>query len=134
MDDRRRTDLTDLAKVLLLVQAAILATSTAEAALFAIAFSGGLTPIVVLTAASAVALFVTRRQIERSRRARRIAIAIEVLVVVSFGVDGALALVITGAPLPLMALVSGFVLPVALIAVLIRLGHAPALALATEPA
>jgi len=134
MEDRGRAELADLAKVLLLLQAAILVTSTAEAALFAIAFSGGLTPIVVLTAASAVALFVTRGQIERSRRARRIAIAIEIFVVISFGIDGALALVITGAPLPLMALASGFVLPVALIALLLRLGRAPALVLASEAA
>ncbi len=127
MEDRRRAELADLAKVLLLVQAAILTTSTIESGLFAIAFSGGMTGIVVLTAASAVALFVALGRIERSPRARRVVVAIEVLLVVSFGIDSALSLILTAAPLPLMTMLAGFVTPVAITATLLRIGRSAAL-------
>lgn len=131
MDERRATELNDLARVLLLLQGAILITNTVEAALFATAFSGGLTPIVLFTAVAAIAILVARGRLDRSRRARRVVMAIEVVTIASLAIDALLAITLAHASVPMVAVLTRFALPLGVIGTLVRMGRARIAASAT---
>jgi hypothetical protein len=120
-EDAARSDLTDLVRVILLVQGAILLATTIEAFIFGLAFSAGVTPIVALTAASAVAVLVARARLARcGRRSRMVLRVIEALLLITIAVEGVLALVLARTGVPPVALLTRFAIPVAVLALLSR--------------
>ena len=125
---RRAEDLLDVLRVLLLVQGAILLATTIEALIWSIAFPGASGLMLVLTAATAVALLVSRARLRAgSRRGRRTLYIVEGVLIVTIALDTALAIGITGSVPPPVALLTRFVLPIAVIALLRRTdkGSAP---------
>ena len=115
-------DLVDVARVLLLLQGAILVANTIEAGLFAVAFSAGVVPNVLATAVAAVAIFIGRARLGHGgRRSRRAIYIVEAVIIAMLALDLTLALVLTHQIVPAMAVLTRFVLPVAVIALL---GHA----------
>jgi len=121
VDTRRQAELLEVVRVLLLVQAAILLANTVEAFVFGLAFSGGVTPTVILTAASALAVLVSRARIATTARGGRRALAIvEGVIIASLAIDTALALFLTHHAVPLVAVLTRFALPAAVLALLTR--------------
>jgi hypothetical protein len=115
----RNRDVLELLRVLLLVQAAILVASTIEAFVFALAFgsAGG----ALLSAVAAIALLVARVRLGPSRTGpRRVIRAIQLVVLVTLAIDVALGLLIAHAPPPAVAVLTRFLLPVAILALLER--------------
>ena len=120
-----RSALLDVVRVLLLLQGAILIANTLEAGLFAIAFSGGLTPTVLMTAAAAIAVLLSRARLDRGGRARRTVYVVEGIVLAMLGIDTALSLIVTHAAVPPVAILTRFVLPLSILALLGRVERAP---------
>jgi hypothetical protein len=114
----RTSDVLELLRVLLLVQGAILVASAIETFAFSLVF--GSAAAALLTAAAAVALLVSRARLTASRSARRVVRAIEVIVLLTVAVDVALALFLAHAAPPAVAVLTRFVLPVAIVALLER--------------
>lgn len=115
----QRAELMDVVRVLLLFQGAILVVNALEAAVFAMAFSAAVTPTMLLTAASALAVLISRSRLTSgSRRGRRMIAVVEGVIIVSLAIDTALALFLTHQPLPLVAVLTRFALPVATLALL----------------
>ena len=126
-DTRRAEDLLDVVRVLLLVQGAILLATTIEALIWSVAFPGASGVVLVLTAATAAALLVSRARLRTgNRRGRRIAYVVECALIVTIAIDTALAIGITGSVPPPVALLTRFVLPLAVIALLRRTDRASA--------
>ena len=123
-----RSDLQDVIRVLLLLQGAILIANTLEAGLFAIAFSGGLTPTVLMTAAAATLVLIARARLDGGGRARRTIYIVEGIVLVLLGIDTALSLAITHQAVPAVAVLTRFVLPVSVVALCGRLTRVPRVA------
>lgn len=124
---RRAEDLLEVVRVLLLVQGAILLATTIEALIWSIAFPGASGVMLVLTAATAAALLVSRARLRAgSRQGRRMAYIVESALVITVAIDTALAIGITGSVPPPVALLTRFVLPLAVIALLRRTNHASA--------
>lgn len=114
-----RAGLLDIARVLLLLQGGVLLATTLEALLFGIAFTGMPGTPFLLSGASALAVLVGRARLRPDRNAR-VVYAVEGVVLVTFAIDAALAFFIThGAP-PAVAILTRFVLPVAIIGLLRR--------------
>jgi hypothetical protein len=128
MESTRRTrDLLEVVRVLLLVQGAILLATTIEALIWSIAFPGASGVMLVLTAATAAALLVSRARLRAGgRQGRRTAYIVESALVVTIAIDTALAIGITGSVPPAVALLTRFVLPLAVIALLRRTDQASA--------
>jgi hypothetical protein len=119
MATRGRAELLDVVRVLLLVQAAILLANTIEAFVFGLAFSGGLTPTIVMTAASAFAVLGSRARLSTDAgRGRRALVIVEGVIIASLAIDTALALFLTHHAVPLVAVLTRFALPVAVLALL----------------
>ena len=117
----RRAELLEVVRVLLLVQAAILLANTVEAFVFGLAFSGGVTPTVLMTAASALAVLVSRARLStETGRGRRALAIVEGVIIASLAIDTALALFLTHQPVPLVSALTRFALPVAVLALLAR--------------
>jgi hypothetical protein len=118
---RPRTDLLEVAHVLVLVQGAILVARTIEAVFF-LAFVGPASVVSLgLTGSAAVLTLMTAAGLARgSRRAVRWTLIAETGVVAIGLVDLLLALVMTGEPLGPVALLVGFGLPIAVIVLLRR--------------
>ena len=118
--DRARTDdLIDLGRVLMLLQGAILIATTLESVVWALALPGGGGLALLLTGASAVAVLVARARIRSERRRlRRAVYLVEGLIVATFAIDTVLSLVLAHTAMPLLAVLSQFVLPVAVIGLL----------------
>jgi hypothetical protein len=118
---RRAEELLDVVRVLLLVQGAILLATTIEALIWSIAFPGASGVMLVLTAATAAALLVSRARLRAgSRRGRRTLCVVESVLVVTIAIDTALAIGITASLPPPVALLTRFVLPLTVIALLRR--------------
>jgi hypothetical protein len=118
---RRAEELLDVVRVLLLVQGAILLATTIEALIWSIAFPGASGVMLVLTAATAAALLVSRARLRAgSRRGRRTLYVVESVLVVTIAIDTALAIGITASLPPPVALLTRFVLPLTVIALLRR--------------
>jgi hypothetical protein len=118
---RRAEELLDVVRVLLLVQGAILLATTIEALIWSIAFPGASGVMLVLTAATAAALLVSRARLRAgSRRGRRTLYVVESVLVVTIAIDTALAIGITASLPPPVALLTRFVLPHTFIALLRR--------------
>ena len=114
-----RNDLRDVIRVLLLVQAAILLAATIEALVFSGFFAGGSRITVALSGAAAAMLLLARSRLD-GRWMRRLLYAVEGVIVLSFGLDTLLALLMTHASPPLVPTITAFALPLAVVALVRR--------------
>ena len=127
MDTTRSTndDLLDVARALLLLQGAILLATTIEALVWGSAFGGSAGPAFLLSAASTVVILVARVRVRPGRAwSRRLVYAVEGLILATLAIDTLLAVVLTQELPPLVALLTRFVLPVSIIALLRRSSRA----------
>lgn len=116
-----RPDLMAVARILVLVQGAILVLGTLEAGVFLFAFGAAAGVSLALTAGGAVLTLATAAGLARgSRRARRWTLLAESGVVAIGVVDLVLALAMTGEPLAPVPLLTGLVVPASVIAILRR--------------
>ena len=116
---RPADDLLDVARVLLLLQGAILVATTIEALFWGAIFGAG--GAVLISGAAAVVILVARSRLRADRRwPRRLVYVVEGVTVALFTVDIALALALTHALPPVVALLTQLVLPVAVITLLRR--------------
>jgi hypothetical protein len=126
--DRRREpagELLDVVRVLLLVQGAILVATTIESLIWSAAFPGAAAVPTILSGAAALATLIARTGLRAKHgRSRRVVYAVEIALLVTFAIDTALAIAITGAVPPVMALLTRFVLPLSVIALLRRSARA----------
>lgn len=121
MDTSRRPadDLLDLARVLLLLQGAILVATTIEAAIWGMAFAGAAAGPFLLSGAAAVLALVARVRLRGDRSwTRRLVYGVEGFTLAFLALDLALAIALTGTPPPAVALLTRFVLPVSVILLL----------------
>jgi hypothetical protein len=121
----------DVVRVLLLLQGAVLLATALEALLFGIAFMGAPGLPFLLSGGAAAAVLLGRARLGPDRDARLL-LAVEGLILVTFGIDTALAFFIThGAP-PAVAILTRFALPIAVLALLRRSTTAPSTIRALE--
>jgi hypothetical protein len=111
-------ELLEVVRALLLLQGAILIANTLEATLFAVAFSGEVTPTVVATATAAITVFVARARLDAAGRGRRAILIIEWLLIATLAIDTALALFLTHQGVAMVAMLTRFVVPVSVIVLL----------------
>lgn len=117
----RRTEFTDVAHILVLLQGAILVARTGEAALFLAVTGTSALASLGLTAGAAVLTLATAAGLARgSVRARRWTLIAEAGVLSIGTVDLALALVMTGEPLGPVGLLVELAVPAAVIVLLRR--------------
>jgi hypothetical protein len=110
-----------------LLPASILAATAIAALIWGIAFAGAPAVTVVLTGAAASALLVARARLRADRhRIRRLVYVVEGVTIVSLGIDTALAMAITGAAPPVVAVLTRLVIPVFVVALLRRSAAAAA--------
>jgi len=127
MESQRRPadELLEVIRVLLLVQGAILVATTIEALFWSLVFPGASGASVVLSGAAALAVLVARVRVRAGRRGTRRAIYIvEGVVLATFVIDTALSLVLTQAFPPAVAVLTRFVLPLSVIALMRRIARA----------
>lgn len=123
MDNSRRTsrDLLEVARVLLLLQGAVLLATTVEALIWGIAFAGGGGLPFLVSGAAAAVIVVARARLRPDRRwSRRLVYVVEGFTLATFGIDTALAIALTGAVPPAVAILTRLVLPIGVIALLRR--------------
>jgi hypothetical protein len=115
---RRPTDeLLDVARVLLRVQSAVLVATTIEALIWNLVFPGAAGTPFLLTGVAAVLVLVAGARLRANRsRTRRIVYVVETVILVNLLIDLVLAVVITGHVPPIVALLTRFVLPLSVIA------------------
>ena len=114
-------DLLDIARALLLLQGAVLLATTIEALVWGTAFGGSAGPSFLLSAASATVILVARVRLRAGRAwSRRLVYAVEGLILATLAIDTVLAVALTQSLPPLVALLTRFVLPVSVIALLRR--------------
>ena len=126
-DARRMAELIDVTRVLLLMQGTILIATTVESLVWATAFpgAGGLVPL--MTGASAVVILVARARIRPERSGvRQLVYIVEGMITATFAIDTVLTLVLAHAAMPVVAVFSQFVLPVAVIGLLRRIARTSA--------
>jgi hypothetical protein len=120
-------DLLDVARVLLLVQGAILVATTIEALLWSFVFAGAAGAPVWFSGAAATIILVARVRLRADRRrTRRAVYAVETVILVSLAIDTALAIALAGALPPVVALLTQLLLPVSVILLLRRSARATA--------
>ena len=114
-----RSPRSDMLRVILLLQGAVLLVTTVEAAVFGAAFAGAPGTPFLLSAAATVVIFAARARIDAAGPwPRRLLYVVEGSLIASIGVDTAFSLFVThGAP-PLIAALTRFVLPLAVVALL----------------
>lgn len=138
MNSERRpnpaNDLLDVARVVLLLQGAIMVVATIEAAVFGLAFPGAEGTIVLSGAAAAVLLLARARLRPDRRRSRRIVYVVEGLTIAPFVVDIGLALVLAHSLPPAVAILTQLVLPLAAITLLRRSARAASASLRSSVA
>jgi hypothetical protein len=132
---RRPTDeLLDVARVLLLVQGAVLVATTIEALFWTLVFPGAAGTRFLMTGVTALLVLVAGARLRSDRsRTRRIVYVVETVVLVNLVIDLALAVVITGAVPPIVALLTRFVLPLSVIGLLRQSTRATVASVAVSP-
>ena len=117
---RRPTDeLLEAARVLLLVQGAVLVATTIEALFWTLVFPGAAGMPFLMSAVAAVLVLVASARVRAGRSwTRRVVYGVEVVILVNLVIDIALAVVITGHVPPIVALLTRFVLPLSVIGLL----------------
>ena len=124
--DRDPDELVDVARVLVLVQGAVLVTSTIEAGVFASAFAQGGGASVLLTGLAAGATLTAGWGLgRRARWARRLTYLGEAVVLVGAIVDQLLALILAGAPLGLVPALMRLIVPMGVVVLLRRSRRQP---------
>ena len=129
MDRSRRSadELLEVARVLLLLQGALLVASMIEALFWGLVFPGATGSSVVLSGAAALAILVARARLRADRLAtRRIVYIVEGVTLATLTIDSALAFALIGTYPPAVALLTQFVLPLCVIALLRRAVRAAA--------
>lgn len=120
LDRRPADDLLEVARVLLLLQGSILVATTIEALVWRATF-GAAGGAVLLSGTAAAAILVARINLQAERRwPRWLIYFIEGATLALFAVDMALALALTHALPPIVALLTQFVLPISVITLLRR--------------
>jgi hypothetical protein len=128
MDTTRRPadELLDLVRVLLLLQGSILVATTIEALIWGVIFPGGGTAV-LMSGVSAVVILVARTRLRADRRwARRLVYVVEGVTLAAITVDIALAIALTHAFPPVVALLTQLVLPLSVVTLLRRSAGAAA--------
>ena len=129
MDSSRRPadELLDLIRVLLLLQGAILVASTIEALFWGLVFPGATGASVALSGVAATAVLSARARLRAERRwTRRVVYIVEGVTLATLAIDFALAFAFSAGIPPTVALLTRFVLPVAVIALLRHAARATA--------
>ena len=131
---RRPTDeLLDVARVLLLLQGAVLFATTIEALFWTLVFPGAAGTPFLMTSVTALLVLVAGARLRGDRSwTRRIVYGVEVVILVNLLIDLALAVVITGHVPPIVALLTRFVLPLSVIALLRQSARATVAAVAVS--
>jgi hypothetical protein len=118
-------DLLEVARVLLLVQGAILVATTIEALVFGGVFAGAAGSPAFMSGAAAALILTARARLRGDRRwTRRIVYGIEIMTLAFLAIDAVLAIALTRALPPMVALVTQLVLPMSVIALLRRSARA----------
>ena len=121
----RSDELLDVARVLLLLQGAVLLATTVEALIWGFAFAGGGGVPFVMGGVAAAVIFVARARLRPDRRwSRRLVYGVEGFTLATLAIDTVLAIALTGALPPAVAILTRLVLPVSVIALLRRSGQA----------
>lgn len=126
MDTTRTQDAgpLDIARALLLVQGAILAAATIEAAIFGLAFGNG-GGAVLMSGAAAFALLLARARLGADRPwTYRVVYVVEGITLATLAIDTVIASLIAGAIPPAVAVLTRLVVPAAVLALLHRSGSA----------
>ena len=112
-------DLVEVARVFVLMQGAVLVATTIEAAIFGVAFGPAAGSAFVLTACAAVLTLATARGLGRRRRwARKVTIVAEVAILAGALLELGLSLLVLGAAIGLVPILTRVVVPIVVIAAL----------------
>jgi hypothetical protein len=131
---RRTDELLGVARVLLLVQGAILVATTVEALFWTLVFPGAAGTPFLMSIAAAVLILVASARVRVDRSwTRRIVYGVEMVILVNLVIDLVLAVVVTGAVPPIVALLTRFVLPMSVIALLRQSTRATVAPVAASP-
>jgi hypothetical protein len=132
---RRPTDeLLDVARVLLLLQGAVLVATTIEALLWTLVFPGAAgTPLVMSSVVAMLVLVASARLRPGRSWTRRIVYGVETVILVNLVIDLALAVVVTGHVPPIVALLTRFVLPLSVIGLVRQSARATVARAAVSP-
>ena len=136
MSTRRRPadELLDVARVLLLLQGAMLVATTIESLFWSLVFPGATGTPVLMSGAAAVVVLVGAARVRPGRSwTRRIVFGVEMVILVNLAIDLALAVIVTGAVPPIVAILTRFVLPVAVIGLLRSSARATVAPVALNP-
>ena len=121
IEGRPGDDLLDVVRALLLMQGAILIATTIEAVIWGVVFSGAPGVPALCSGAAAALVLAARLRLRPDRRLiRRLVYVVEVLILVTFAIDSALAIALAHALPPLAAMFTDGLLP---LAVLLLLGR-----------
>jgi hypothetical protein len=132
---RRPTDeLLDVARVLLLLQGAVLVATTIESLIWTLVFPGAAGTPFLLSGVAAVLVLVASARVRVGRSwTRRVVYGVETVVLVNLVIDLVLAVVITGHVPPIVALLTRFVLPLSVIGLLRQSTRAAVAPVALSP-
>jgi len=136
MDMTRRPadELLDVAGVLLLLQGAVLVATTIEALIWSLVFPGAAGTPFLMSGVAAVLVLASSARLRPARSwTRRIVYGVETVILVNLVIDLVLAVVVTGAVPPIVALLTRFVLPLSLIGLLGRSTRETAAPVAVSP-
>ena len=123
---RSADDLLEVAKVLLLLQGALLVATTVEALVWAMFFPGASGSPALMSGATAVAILVARIRLKTDRRlSRKLVYFVEGLVLLTAAIDLAIGLALAHSLPPMVALLTQFALPIAVIVLLRRSAARP---------
>lgn len=112
-------DLVEVARVLVLMQGAVLVATAIEAAIFGLAFGPAAGPAFLFSACAAVLTLATARGLGRRRRwARRVTIVAEAAIFAGALLELGLSLLVLGAGIGLVPILTRLVVPVVVIAAL----------------
>lgn len=123
METTRRPadDLLDVARVLLLLQGSILVATTIEALIWSLVFPAGAGSSALVSGAAALVILVARTRLRADRvRNRRLVYIVEGLILAMLAIDTALAIALTGAFPPAVALITRLLLPISVLVLLHR--------------
>ena len=137
METTRRPadDLLEVAKVLLLLQGALLVATTIEALVWAVFFPGANGSPALMSGATAVAILFARIRVRPDRRwSRRLVYFVEGVILLTAAIDLAIGLALSHALPPMVSLLTQIALPIAVIALLRRAAAQPRAAVALQAA
>jgi len=132
---RPADDLLEVAKVLLLLQGALLVATTIEALVWAVFFPGASGSPALMSGAAAVAILFARIRVRPDRRwSRRLVYFVEGVILLTAAIDLAIGLALAHALPPMVAVLTQIALPIAVIALLRRSAAQPRAAVTVQAA